>query len=453
VEFTIPTTATNAEGLYIASNKGTSGAPTACSWLAQNQWGVGLQIDNNLGANEYSAVQGTTYTSQISTTTFPAGLAGYASGTGKGVGVWAEYDGANTGGAGLYAKSSGSNFGARMVGNAYPGAYMQTNSASSQAFQAASSGASYTNPCALMVGWVQFDISSNATCQSVIFNNLATEPTLAPEVADYGMVGTAGTYWYQGYAEAWNAVSRPELKRNITQIDDNVSAMIMNDIKSINPVLYKFKNENDQYIQGTENKTRYNYHLGLLIPNTPDYIQDNTFNAIDIYALSTLSLMGTKINAQQIEAVSENINTLSKNATISDFGFNSTGSLKEIRVEYAPEFSNQLAQNQIPVVNITPSSPGINYYIKSQDNKGFVVACNAADFSFNWVAMAKIEMKEIKQPGSENIENIDPAVMSQLKVDQDKKDRMKAWGLKPQEKPMQLIGNTEGEISSPRIKR
>ncbi len=450
IEFTIPSGATNNEGLYIVSNKGTSGVPTACSWLVQNQWGVGLQVDNNLGANEYSAVQGTTYTSQSSTTYFPAGIAGYASGTGKAVGVWAQYDGSNTGGAGLYAKSSGNNFGARMVGDVYPGAYIQTNSASSQAFQAASASASFTNPCGLLVGSVQFDISSNATCQSVIFNNLAGEPTLAPEVADYGMVGTAGMYWYQGYAEAWNALSRPELKRNITQIDENISALIMNDIKNINPVFYKFNDEKDQLHQGSENKTRYNMHLGLLITNAPDYIQDNTFNAIDIYALSTLSLMGTKINTEQIEQVTNNVNTLSKNASISDFGFQSSGESKEIRVDYSTDFCNQLPAGYIPVVNITPASPDAEYYIKSQDSKGFVVVSNKTRFDFNWIAMAKIKINEIEQPDASNVNDIDAEFMSQIRVSQDKKAQMKSWGLKPQQQPMQLLGPTDTKETNTR---
>jgi len=453
VEFTIPSGATNAEGLYIVSNKGTSSAATACSWLVQNQWGVGLQVDNNLGANEYSAIQGTTNTSQTSTTLFPAGVAGYASGTGKGVGVWAEYDGTNSGGAGLYAKSSGNNFGARMLGNAYPGAYISTNSASAQAFQAASASASYTNPCALMVGSTQFDISSNANCQSVIFNNLAGEPTIAPEVSDYGMLGTSGMYWYYGYAQTFTSVSRPELKRDITPVDNNLSDLILSDIKNTNLYFYKFKNEKDEYNEGSESKTRYNMHLGMLVTNAPDYLQDNTFNGIDIYALGSFALMGVKINTEQIENVTKNVNTLSKNATISDFGFSSTGSLKEIRVEYAPEFSNQMAQNQIPVVNITPSSPGVNYYIKSQDNKGFVVACNATDFSFNWVAMAKIEVQEIQTPDLNNENNINPEFLSQLRVSQDKKDRMKAWGLKPQQKPMELLGPADSQETNKRFNK
>lgn len=450
VEYNIPSGATNNEGLYIVSNKGTSATPTACTWLVQNQWGVGLQVDNNLSANEYSAIQGTTFTGQTSTSFFPAGIAGYASGSGKGVGVWAEYDGTNSGGAGLYAKSSGNNFAARMVGNAYPGAFIQTNSASAQAFQAASSGASYTNPCALMVGSVQFDISSNTTCQSVIFNNLAGEPTLAPEVADYGMLGTAGMYWFQGYAEAWNALSRPELKRNITQIDENISALILNDIKSINPVFYKFNNEKDQFIEGSENKTRYNMHLGLLITNAPDYIQDNTFNAIDIYALSTLSLMGTKINTEQIEQVTNNVNTLSKNASISDFGFQSSGESKEIRINYSADFYNQLPAGYIPVVNITPASPDAEYYIKSQDSKGFVVVSNKTRFDFNWIAMAKIEIKEIEQPNASNVNNIDAEFMSQIRVAHDKKEQMKAWGLKPQQQPMQLLGPSDAKETNTR---
>lgn len=451
IEMTMPVGATNSEGLYIVSNKGTSGAPTASAWLVQNQWGVGLQVENNLGANQFSAIQGTSYTSQTTTTTFPAGVAGYCSGTGKGAGVWAEYDGSNTGGAGLYAKSSGNNFGARMHGVAYPGGYITTGAASSVALQVASGSASNINPAALIVGWSQLDISTNATCTSVIFNNLGGEPTFAPQTPDYGLLGTASTFWYQGYAEAWNALSRPELKRNITPIDENVSALILNDIKSINPVFYKFNNETDQYTEGSESKTRYNMHLGLLITNTPDYIQDNTFNAIDIYALSTLSLMGVKINTEQIENVTEKVNTLSKNATISDFGFNSTGSSNEIRINYSDEFKTQLTANQIPVVSVTPSSPDVKYYIKSQDSNGFVIACDAPNFNFNWVAMAKIEIKDIQPANSSDVSNISPEFMSQIRVSPEKKEQMKAWGLRPQQSTIQLLdkGNPV-DFSNPR---
>ena len=39
------------------------------------------------------------------------------------------------------------------------------------------------------------------------------------------------------------------------------------------PSLYKFNNENDELVSGSESKTRYNYHLGLILDETPDFIQ------------------------------------------------------------------------------------------------------------------------------------------------------------------------------------
>jgi len=431
VEFTIPSGATNAEGLYIASNKGTLAAPTACSWMAQNQWGVGLQVDNNLGVNEFSAIQGTTYTSQTSTTTFPAGVAGYASGTGKAVGVWAEYDGSNSGGAGLYAKSSGNNFAARMLGNAYPGAYIQTNSASSQAFQAASSGASYTNPCALMVGSVQVDCSNN-TQHSIIMNNLAAEPTIAPSAGQWGYVGTSAVAWYYLYYYNAVAVSRRELKRDIQPLDNNLYAYALDEIMKMKPSLYKFNGENDQIVAGNESKTRLNYHLGLILDEAPDFIQDNTFGGIDVYALSTLNLAG-------IQAVNAEL----QEVPVTDFGQGNVVA-NEVRINYSEVITGSEISGT-PIVNITPTSANARFYVKSQDASGFVLVSENGPMSFNWTANAKrMTAKSYDIPQS---------TMSQLKVDPAKKQMMQQIGSKPQEKPMQLIGNSEGEISSKRIKR
>lgn len=451
VEFTMAGTATNDEAFYIAVNKGTAAAPTAAAWFEHNQHGVGLQVDANLPANQFSAIQATSYSNNTSTTVFPAGVAGYFSGTGKGVGVWAEYSGTNTGGSGLYAKASGNNFGTKIYSAAYVGANIETaGGAAMPALQVVGSGASYIATASLMRGATQMDISNNATCQSVMFNNLATEPTFAPAAADYGTLGTASTYWFTGYAQAWNAVSRPELKRDITSFDSNMAAYVLNDIRKMNPVLYKFKTEKDSYQQGSENKTRYNMHLGLLINEVPDYIQDNTFNAIDIYALSTLTLVGVKINTEQIDQITEKVNTIVKTTNISDFGFASVTAGNEVRINFSPEFVAQLKAGVVPVVSVTPATEGITYYIKSQDAKGFVVVSSNNNFNFNWLAIAKTEIKEIqKVEASESA--INPEILTQLKVSNNKKQQMKAWGLRPQIQPLQLIWNAEeGKSTSPK---
>jgi hypothetical protein len=435
IEMTMPVGATNDEGLYIVSNKGTSVAPTAVAWLVQNQWGVGLQVENNLGANQFSAIQGVSYTSQTTTTTFPAGVAGYCSGTGKGAGVWAEYDGTNTGGAGLYAKSSGNNFGARMHGVSYPGGYITTASASSVALQVASGSTSNINPAALFVGSAQFDIS-NASATSVLMNNLAAEPTIAPLAGGWGYLGTNTVYWYYLYYQNATAVSKREYKRDIQPLDNNLYSFVMEDIMKMKPSLYKFKNESDSFIEGNGTKTRYNFHLGLILDEAPDYLQDNAFSGIDVYALSTLTLAGVQYLNNEIQVIKSQV-------AISDFG---TGSIlkNEVRIEYSATFASANMEST-PVVMITPSSPGAKYYIKSQDKTGFVLVSENGPMTFNWSAMGQ---KTIETPTY----SLPEQTISQLRIDNSKKQQMRSFCGSPQQQPMQLIeGNNASSTKSLRI--
>jgi len=432
VEFTIPTTATNDEGLYIVSNKGASvSTPTACSWLIQNQWGVGLQVDNNLGANLFSAIQGTTNTTQTSTTSIPAGVAGYADASGIGAGVWAEYSGSGSGGFGLYAKSSGSNFAGRMHGLAYPGGYISTASTSTTvpALQVASLGNTYA--AALLVGSTQLDVS-NATSTSIMANNLSGEPTLSPSIGGWGYLGTSSVAWYYLYYVNATAVSRRDLKRDIQPLNQDLYAYALDEIMKMKPSLYKFKVENDEMVKGSESKTRYNYHLGLILDEAPDFIQDNTFGGIDVYALSTLNLAG-------IQAVNAEL----QEVPVTDFGQGSVVA-NEVRINYSDVITGAEISGT-PIVNITPTSANARCYVKSQDASGFVLVSENGPMSFNWTANAK--RKTAKSY------DIPQSTMSQLKVDPSKKQVMQQIGAKPQEKPMQLIGGTEEEISNPRIKR
>lgn len=78
---------------------------------------------------------------------------------------------------------------------------------------------------------------------------------------------------------------------------------------------------------------------------------------------------------------------------ISDFG---TAHMAggEVTVPYSAIFADKLPANQIPVIQITPNGNYDKYYVKSKDAKGFtVVVIGAADnFSFDWVAMAKVKV-------------------------------------------------------------
>jgi len=427
VEMKMASSATNTEAFYVESNKGTQSAPTAGIQINQNQHGVALQVGTFLGANLYNAIEATNNTTNTSTSYMPAGVAGFCSSSGKGVGIWAEYDGTNSGSSGLYAKASGNNFGAFITSN-YVGADIEVTNATGIALQLVSAGASYINPAAVIRGFVQMDISNNADCQSVLFNNLAGEPTIAPQTPGYGMVGTYSTYWYHGYAVAWNAVSRRDLKRNITYLDNNIENLFIQDIKNLKPVIYKFKNEKDDFDSNNPVKTRYNAHIGFIVDELPDYVQDNTFSAVSIYNLSTLALIGAKYAIEQVEEI--------ETQPITTFGIAQMNGQNEVRINFDNDFISSKNNSESPVITITAAAPG-EYYIKAVDNNGFIVSSTNPTFQFHWVAYAKRKVKE-----QNTVNNIDPQIMSWLRVDAAKKEQMRQWGMSlKQPEPLKLLGD------------
>lgn len=427
IEMKMASSATNTEALYVESNKGTLSVPTAGIQINQNQHGVALQVGTFLGTNLYSAIEATNNTTNTSTSYMPAGVAGYCSSTGKGTGVWAEYDGTNSGSAGLYAKASGNNFGA-FITSPYVGADIEVTNASGIALQVVSAGASYTNAASLIRGFVQMDISNNASCPSILFNNLAGEPTIAPATPEYGVLGTASTPWYQGYALLFNNVSRRDLKRNITYIDNNLENLFIQDIKNLKPTIYKFKIEKDDFDATDPIKTRYNAHIGFIVDELPDYVQDNTFSAVNIYNLSTLALIGAKYAIEQIDEL--------ETQPITTFGIAKMNGQNEVRVNFDSDFISNKDNAESPVITITAAAPG-EYYIKAVDNNGFVVSSTNPTFQFHWVAYAKRQSKQ-----QNTVTNIDPQLMSWLRVDTAKKEQMRQWGMGlKQPEPLKLLGD------------
>ncbi|PKP02538.1 MAG: hypothetical protein CVU11_11590 [Bacteroidetes bacterium HGW-Bacteroidetes-6] len=437
VEINVGVGSTSTEGIYVTTSNGSSGTPTlGVGATHTGQYGAAFYGENTAGNNMFSAVQGVHLGTNTSTTSFPTAVSGYFDGTGIGVGVWGENtsNSAVGAGAGIYGNGLGTKtYGGWFYSQYYPGIDAETGSASSTGAQIVSSGASYTNPGMLVRGTTQIDCSPN-TQHSIIFNNLAAEPTLAPSAGQWGYLGTNSVAWYYMYYYNAIAVSKREYKRDIQPLDNNLYAFVMDDIMKMKPSLYKFNNENDTYIEGNESKTRYNFHLGLILDEAPDYIQDNAFSGIDIYALSTLTLAGVQYLNNEIE-------TIKSQVAISDFG---TGSITqtEIRIEYSSSFASAEMEN-IPVVMITPTSPGSKYYIKSQDKTGFVLVSENGAMTFNWTAMGQ---KVIKTPAY----NVSPLTMSQLRIDNTKKQQMRSFSSSLQQEPLilQRSGNPADFSSS-----
>ncbi len=412
VDITLPSSGTNNTALSVLTEKGTAGTPGTAIEAVNSEVGVSIYAEITESTNPYGAIQAIS-NSSLTGTDLPSGISGYHDGTGLGVGVWGETSSNSTAGSsyGLYGASTGSGngFGGYFISQTYPGIFAETNSSASQAAQFAAASQSPLNPGMLSVGTAQFTVSNNANCQNLIMNNLAGEPTFAPEANQYGYLGTNSYAWYYLYYYNASAVSRRELKRDITYVDDQLDAYVMQDIESMRPAFYKFKVEPDELDPDNPSKYRPNMHMGIFVDEAPDYLQDNAFSGIDVYGLATLTLAGVKLNRESIKNIEKEIRE------IHDFG---TAHLSgnEIRVDFNKNFSGTE-----PVVTVTPHSPANDYYIQSQDERGFVLAVeNANHFKFNWIAMAE------KVTSTEKTDvSIDPHLKSQLEIDEATKEQMR----------------------------
>jgi len=439
VYISVPVGSTSTEGLNVNVTKvGTALIPIAgVSATHTTAQGVALVGEVTNAGNYYAGVQGFNSATNSTGGIYPSGVSGYFDGSGIGVGVWGETTASGLG-AGVYGNGQGTlNFGGVFYSAKAPGIDIKNGTASWSTAQITSFGASYINPALTLIGKSQFDCSTNANVHSVMINNLGTEPTVAPSGGGYGYVGTAGVYWYYVYSDNLINVSQRELKRNIQSFDKNMYVFAIDEIMKMKPSLYKFKNENDEVIAGQELKTRYNYHMGLVLDEAPDFLQDNTFGGIDAYALSTLNLAGIQYLNNEVE----NINSW---APVSDFGQGSIAGT-EIRVNY----TEVITENEIegtPVVSITPTSAGARYYVKSQDESGFVLVSENGAMTFNWVANTRKAVVERKY-------DIPESTMSQLRVNQAKKDVMIGFGRNQQDVPMQFLdGGDPGKNQTLRMK-
>ncbi|MEA3448945.1 MAG: hypothetical protein U9Q98_10960 [Bacteroidota bacterium] len=264
-----------------------------------------------------------------------------------------------------------------------------------------------------------------------------TEVTFAPDNGGYGCLGAYGVEWWAIYSSNNLQVSRRELKRDITYFDENTSDYVMLDIMKLKPVFYKYKSENDTKIAGSEYRTRYNMHLGFILDETPDYVQDNAFSGIDLYSLASLSIAGVQANRKSIEDME------SQAHEVHDFG---TAKLNgnQIHVDFNKDFTGTE-----PIVTVTPHSPAKDYYIQSQDENGFVLAVeDAKTFKFNWIAMA-----EKTETIEKSVIDLDPHLKSQLEIDEATKEQIrKELSHDGPQKTMELKGSDAGKYKSKRYK-
>lgn len=440
VEITLPATAVGDFALDVLSNKGQLASPTAAVWVEHAEHGAGIVSFQSNQNNLYSAIEATSISSYTGSENLPTAISGYHDGTGIGVGVWGETSSNSTAGSsyGVYGISTGNGngFGGYFWSNTFPGVFAETNNPGSPAMQFAAAGQNPLNPGIVAIGSTQITCGNSGTPnqgEHVFFNNIAGEATIGPDFGGWGFLGGPTLEWWAIYTSNPVQVSRRDVKRDINYLDEDISEFIMNDIQSLKPALYKYKSENDEIVPNMEQRTRYNKRLGFMLDETPDYIQDNSFSGIDLYSLTSLSIAGVQHNRQSILNIEEKLETISMQ--INDFGVASING-NEVRVDFSKDF-----KGNIPVVSVTPNSPVANYYIKSQDENGFTLAVNGSEnFQFNWIAMAN---HTVEKKSSEPKYNINPSLMSQLRVDEAKKQHLHSLLYRTQNEPLKLKGTSD----------
>lgn len=284
-------------------------------------------------------------------------------------------------------------------------------------------------------GWIQFRGSTglmirtdHATNGIMLTMNNSTggggssDKTIVSGTNAWGMVGTPSAGWWQMWAYSFNNPSRRELKRDIIPVASMASSLLLDDIDKLKPSFYKYNVETDVMELGKETKYRPNYHLGFILDETPDYLQDASFKAIDIYALSTLSLFGVQNARKEIKEIKEAVGITANKKKISDFG--SVAVTKEIvYIPFNEDFSSQLTANSIPVITITGNNPEVRLAIIKKDNKGFTVQVNGnlSELQIDYIAFAQIEI------ANEREKEIPATLMDGLKVPMKNKQEIQAY--------------------------
>ncbi len=216
----------------------------------------------------------------------------------------------------------------------------------------------------------------------------ASDPTMNPEqLGGWGYVGynvaAAGEYWWRMYSGGFINASQREIKRNIHSVnnEEQIEDYLMSSIMSIKPSVYNYNNEYDEMRPGLENHYRPAFRLGLIADETPDYLLDEGFSGVDIYALATLSLAGVQHNMKAIQKL-ENPNN-----TVQDFGSKNLNGT-EVWVSFSENFNGA-----IPVVTLTSNNPNVTLSIIEKTSTGFKVVTSqtAANLNFDWIALAKVQ--------------------------------------------------------------
>ncbi|MCG3167647.1 MAG: hypothetical protein POELPBGB_03441 [Bacteroidia bacterium] len=305
-------------------------------------------------------------------------------------------------------------------------------------------------------GWIQSrfsngqDMRSNNATWNTIFtmgnqdNSGLNDKYVASRNDNWGLIGASGNAWWRGYSYGWVTSSQREKKKQITAIEGDLATLVMADLEKMKPSFYKYKVETDEYDETKPFKYRPNMHLGLILEESPDYLQDEQFTGIDNYSAATLGILAGKINNEEIKKLKKNVQ---------DFGSVDV-TTTTLWVNFSEEFATAISGSSLPVVTVTANKEGIVANIVEKSTTGFKVKVNKLEpeLVLDFIAMGKAAEKEI----SDKIQNnISPELMKGLRVDESVKEaqRQRIIKLRTDQEEREKQAKIDGErIHQQRLK-
>jgi hypothetical protein len=237
----------------------------------------------------------------------------------------------------------------------------------------------------------------------------------------WGLIGASGNAWWQVWSFAFNNPSRREWKKDITPVSGSVGDLVMDDLDKLHPYLYRYNEETDEWSEHNSAKYRTGVHMGLILDEVPDYVQSQTYNGVDIYAVATLGVAAGKHNRQEIKQLKESIGLNDEEMNIQDFGSKQLSG-REMFVPFATKFSAKLG-DALPVITVTSNDPGVTLSVIEKSSNGFkVLSSSDKNVSFDYIAMAKV-----KNTMTEKKEEISAETMSRIRVKQEDKDKVQKY--------------------------
>ena len=247
--------------------------------------------------------------------------------------------------------------------------------------------------------------SSNAV---ILIEGDDTHPVIRCNGSGYGRLGTSSTHWNDVYTDNlhYHAYATFDTYDDLELIDNMVkNAKTVWDPKLKHHYMIMDKGDIPECITSFNDKGEPNGFVdaGRAYGLTTGAIRQLNHEAKD---RDERLAKRTDILANAIGIDFSNVATEEIEIKINDFGtINSDKTI--IKVKFSNSFKEKLKNtNNLPVISITPTSPYKSYYISKTTKNYFEITVDKLNnnFSFNWIAFAKIKVE--KEKGIEHIDNV-----------------------------------------------